>query len=200
MGVCSSMSISMRSMYYYPSVSPHAAAFSAKSNEGNSCQVPIFYTWVKRDNCRDLFWTSFIIFPPLPSLCFTPFTLICYSPSMQCTLSCFFCIWPFHHHWPSPLPLLYFPVLFHDWFVIHEYLVNDLHVMNNYQLSIVWLFEYSRILYYINLCNLMNINFTIGLQTEIIKHRQFACSTSQSEHHVNLSPVYVLPVEELGNC
>ena len=34
----------------------------------------------------------------------------------------------------------------------------------------------------------------------MIKHRQFACSTSPSEHHVSLSPVYVLPVEELGNC
>ena len=48
-----SNSIFICSMHYYPSVAP-MQPFSAKSIEGiNSCLVPIYNTWIERDNnCR----------------------------------------------------------------------------------------------------------------------------------------------------
>ena len=42
----------MRSRHYYPSFNPHAAFSALRAFEGiNSCWVPIYYTWVERDNC-----------------------------------------------------------------------------------------------------------------------------------------------------
>ena len=69
----------------------------------------------RKTTCRDLFWTSFITSLHCQVYVSPLSTVICYSPSMQCPLPCFLCIWPFHHHWPSPLPLLYFPSLVHEW-------------------------------------------------------------------------------------
>ena len=44
--------VSMRSRHYYPSFSPQCSLSALRAFEGiNSCWVPIYYTWVERDNC-----------------------------------------------------------------------------------------------------------------------------------------------------
>ena len=47
-------SLCAQCIIYYPSVSPHAASFSSKSIEGTqSFRVPIYFTWVERDDCGE---------------------------------------------------------------------------------------------------------------------------------------------------
>ena len=66
------------------------------------------------ENCRNndhIVGVHFVHFFTTPKFMHYLCTLINHSTSTHCTLSWFFCVWPFHHHWPSPHPLVPFPSL-----------------------------------------------------------------------------------------